>query len=224
MANGKARIVNAIDTRTRLFYTAKFSDNLKFVNKFEMNATWGAKRSGYGQVGADNSTAHTTTFRVKNSYVDFKLGQQRFTVGVQDFTLARGYLFDDDASGVKAIFKVNDAIYLPLIYMKAYEGGIGKNTYAGNVCNSDFDVSAYVFYPTIFLNKDNTLKPHVAYLTSENVSACNGKECYSMHIRPRISTYLPEQPNWICGPPVWNMTARSIFSIWAQPVFFSLVM
>ncbi len=45
---------NFTDTRTRLFYTAKFSENLKFVNKFEFNATWG-QNGGYGQLGADNS-------------------------------------------------------------------------------------------------------------------------------------------------------------------------
>ena len=36
-------------------------------------------------------------------------------------------------------------------------------------------MAAYVFYPTIFLNKDNTLKPHVAYITSENGSLATAK-------------------------------------------------
>jgi hypothetical protein len=31
-----------VDTRTRLYYTAKINDNLKLVNKFEMDATWGS--------------------------------------------------------------------------------------------------------------------------------------------------------------------------------------
>jgi hypothetical protein len=179
---------NTIDTRTRLFYTAKFSENLKFVNKFEMNASWGGNAS-YGQVGADNFdrvknsdgsgngySPNNNSFRVKASYVDFKLAEQRFTVGVQDFVLARGYVFADDAAGIKAIFKVNDAIYLPLIYMKMYEGGAGYSTSNGFAqSNSNYDLSSYVFYPTIFLNKDNTLKPHVAYITSENGSAALAK-------------------------------------------------
>jgi hypothetical protein len=165
--------VNMTDTRTRLFYTAKFSENLKFVNKFEFNAVWGQNKT-YGEVGAD-STSDYNYFRVKNSYVDFKLGEQRFNVGVQGFELARGYLFNDDAAGVKAIFKVNDAVYLPLIYIKAYEGGQGRVNGAGSVSNSDFDVAAWVFYPTIFMNKDNTFKPHVAYITSENVSKATAK-------------------------------------------------
>lgn len=165
--------VNMTDTRTRLFYTAKFSDNLKFINKFEFNAAWGQNKT-YGQLGAD-STGDNNYFRLKNSYVDFKLGQQRFNVGVQGFELARGYLMNDDAAGIKAIFKVNDAVYLPLIYMKLYEGGSGRNTGAGSVSNSDYDLQAYVFYPTIYLNKDNTLKPHVAYLFSENISKATAK-------------------------------------------------
>jgi len=185
-----AKDVNIVDTRTRIFYTAKFSENLKFVNKFEMNANWGGN-GGYGQLGADNQDrtknaagtfdAQNNTFRVKNSYVDFKLAQQRFTIGIQDFTLARGYIYDDDAAGIKAIFKVNDAIYLPLIYMKMYEGGAG---YTKGNSNSNFDMSAYVFYPTIFLNKDNTLKPHVSYITSENGSAAQAKNNFILYDYP----------------------------------------
>jgi hypothetical protein len=40
-----------VDTRTRLYYTAKINDNLKLVNKFEMDAVWGenqnASRTNY---------------------------------------------------------------------------------------------------------------------------------------------------------------------------------
>jgi hypothetical protein len=145
--------INFTDTRTRIFYTAKFSENLKFVNKFEFNATWGANQ-GYGQIGADNSGGDY--FRVKNSYVDFKLAEQRFTIGVQNFLLARGYLFNDDAAGIKAIFKVTDGIYLPLAYYKMYEGGAGYSS-TGN-SNSNFDMSGYAFAPTIFLNKENSFR------------------------------------------------------------------
>ncbi len=206
-----------IDTRTRLFYTAKFSDNLKFVNKFEMNATWGgsvgtvsnstgtgltgnsaASAGTYGQLAADGANVV-----VKNSYVDFKLAEQRFTVGVQDFTLARGYLFDDDAAGVKAIFKVNDAIYLPLIYMKLYEGGSGwiANQKPNNVnTNADnFDVDAYVFYPSIFITKDHVLKPHVAYVTSENFTRFATKGLSGSQLDP-FYTFEPTKVGlWTAG-------------------------
>jgi hypothetical protein len=181
--------VNITDTRTRIYYTAKFSENLKFVNKFEVNAAWG-QNGGYGQMGADNSGADT--FRVKNSYVDFKLAEQRFTVGVQDFLLARGYIYNDDASGAKLIFKVNDAIYIPFIYMKNYEGGYGyiQQKNGSYEQASTYDMSTWVLYPTIFLNKDNTLKPHVAYLYSENAALATAKNV-NMFNSPKSSTFLP---------------------------------
>lgn len=158
----EAKDLDRIDTRTRLYYTAKFSDNLKFVNKFEMNAVWGGAGT-YGQLGADGANVV-----VKHSYVDFNLQPMRFVVGIQDFELARGYLFADDAAGVKAIYKLNDGVYIPLIYMKAYEGGAGKDA-------DDYDVNAFVLYPTIFLNKTTTLKPHIATLFSEDYSKASTK-------------------------------------------------
>ncbi|MBI5678545.1 MAG: hypothetical protein HZC52_08705, partial [Planctomycetes bacterium] len=76
-----AKDTERIDTRTRLFYTAKFSDNLKFVNKFEMNATWGGsvgtRNSTYGDGGISTGNGTATygqlaadgaNFVVKNSY------------------------------------------------------------------------------------------------------------------------------------------------------------
>ena len=40
-----------VNTRTRLYYTAVLHDNLKLVNKFEMDATWGDTL--WGDIGAD---------------------------------------------------------------------------------------------------------------------------------------------------------------------------
>jgi hypothetical protein len=81
------------DTRTRLYYTAKINDNLKFVNKFEMDAVWGG--GSYGGVGADG-----VSVEVKNSYVDFNLGALNTKIGTQGLVLSRGFLFDDDFSGI----------------------------------------------------------------------------------------------------------------------------
>ncbi len=157
----EAKDLKQWDTRTRLFYTAKLSPNLKFVNKFEFDTVWGGPSDSYGDIGADGIKVE-----IKNSYVDFKLAQHRFEFGVQGFQLARGYLFDDDAAGFKAIFKASDAVYLPLIFIKANEGGIGVNSKGES--NDDKDVDAWVIYPTIYLSKDMTIKPHVAWLTSDN--------------------------------------------------------
>ncbi len=87
----------AADTRTRLYYTAVFSDNFKFVNKFEMDATWGVGGSSYGDVGADGIAVE-----VKQSYAEFNTGGALFRVGTQGGTIHRGFVFADEFSGVVA--------------------------------------------------------------------------------------------------------------------------
>ncbi|SDO76452.1 hypothetical protein SAMN05660330_01015 [Desulforhopalus singaporensis] len=82
-----------IDNRTRLYYTAKFNDNFKFVNKFEIDSNWGSEP--LGDVGSDGMV-----FEVKHSYADFTLGNVRTKLGIQGHTIARGFLFDDDFSGI----------------------------------------------------------------------------------------------------------------------------
>ncbi|SDP86048.1 hypothetical protein SAMN05660330_04431, partial [Desulforhopalus singaporensis] len=59
-----------IDSRTRLYYTAKFNDGFKFVNKFEFDYNWGSEP--LGDVGTDG-----TVFEIKHSYADFTLGNVR---------------------------------------------------------------------------------------------------------------------------------------------------
>lgn len=85
-----------VNTRSRIYYTAKFNDNLKFVNKFEMNAVWGD--SGYGDIGTDGMGV----FRIKNTYVDATFGSVNTKVGAQGLVIHRGVLFDDDMAGVVA--------------------------------------------------------------------------------------------------------------------------
>jgi hypothetical protein len=66
---------NRTDTRTRLFYTAKFNDDFKFVNAFEFNANYGDTNGG--DIGTDGDT-----FRVKHSYADFTLGNVNTKIGL----------------------------------------------------------------------------------------------------------------------------------------------
>jgi hypothetical protein len=111
---GNKMDITWIDTRTRLYFTAVFNENLKFVNKFEMDAKWGDS-ANYGDIGADG-----TVFEVKNSYVDFNVGPVGGKVGVQPVTLGRGFLFEDDASA--AILSFNgEGFSLPLIWIKAFD-------------------------------------------------------------------------------------------------------
>ena len=66
-----------MQTRTRLYYTAVINDNLKLVNKFEMDGAWGD--TGYGDIGADAKSY----FEIKNTYVDFNLGSTNVKLGTQ---------------------------------------------------------------------------------------------------------------------------------------------
>ena len=105
---------SVVDTRTRLYYTAIFNENFKFVNKFEFDANWGEPAGpGYGDVGADG-----VKVEIKNSYADFNLGMSNWKVGVQGMVLSRGFLVDTDASGIIASFDL-DAVALPFVWLKA---------------------------------------------------------------------------------------------------------
>jgi hypothetical protein len=134
-----------VDTRTRLYYTAVFNENLKFVNKFEFNNTWGDAVGG--DVGADG----TGIFRIKNSYVDAKMGNLQFKVGTQGATLARGFLFADDFSGVVAIANVSDTVTLPFAWMKVEEEQATGGT----------ETDYYAFFPIVKVSDALTLNPYI---------------------------------------------------------------
>jgi hypothetical protein len=147
---------SAVDTRTRLFYTAVFSEDFKFVNQFEFNVTWGDVNNG-GGIATDG----TNIFRIKNSYANFNLGDFNFLVGLQYRVLNRGFLFDDDFAGAAVTYK-GGTFQIPFIWMKAYEGGYGKD-------KNDNDVDYYVLKPT-FNFGNIALTPTVAYIYSKDAS------------------------------------------------------
>jgi hypothetical protein len=122
------------DSRTRLYYTAKFSDTFQFVNKFEFDWVYGD--TTLGDIGADG-----TVFEIKNSYVDFWTWDKKmqWKVGIQGYTLARGFIFSDDFSGLYAAYN-GDGWKIPFLWIKAYEGGQGPNA-------NDSDVDYYAFNP-----------------------------------------------------------------------------
>ncbi len=174
--------LSQVDTRTRLYYTAKFSDKFSFVNKFEMDATWGATdgakttsgdhttpgylnandTSGYGDIGADGIKVE-----VKNSYADFTVGPMNFKVGVQYHVFARGFVFADDAAAAVVTYK-GDGITVPFTWIKAFEGGMGYNTdYGQDDENNDFDVDYYAIAPSFNLG-GVAIKPMVMYVTSKD--------------------------------------------------------
>ncbi len=155
-----AQDYRAVDTRTRLFYTAVFSEDFKFVNRFEFNLTWGdtaASNAG----GISSSTSDRNVFRIKNSYAYMNLADFNFMVGLQYRVLNRGFLFDNDFAGASVTYNAG-SFQIPFIWMKAYEGGYGKD-------RNDNDVDYYVLKPSFNLGAV-TVTPTLMYLYSKDAS------------------------------------------------------
>jgi hypothetical protein len=144
-----------VDTRTRLFYTAIFSEDFKFVNKFEFNVAWG------DTTGGNIATDGTTIFRIKNSYGNFNFGPVNVLLGLQPRVINRGFVFDDDYAGAAISYK-GEGFSVPLIWMKAYEGGVGKD-------KNDNDVDYLFLNPTFAVGK-SSLKPTLGYIYSKDAS------------------------------------------------------
>jgi hypothetical protein len=157
--------VTMVDSRTRIYYTAKINDNLKLVNKFEFDTVWGGP--GYGNIGADG-----VDVEIKNTYADFTLGSINAKIGTQPGFLARGFLFDDDFSGATITFN-GETLSIPFIWMKAYEGGAGKDE--NNNDYNDYDADYYGLAPSFNLREMLTINPYFLYVTSENASAWFGE-------------------------------------------------
>jgi hypothetical protein len=151
-----ARDLTQVDTRGRLYYTAVFSDDLKWVNKFEWNQTWG------DTVGGDIGTDGMGIFRIKNSYANFNLGSWNFMVGLQPRILARGLVFDDDFAGLAVTYN-GAGFTFPFVWMKVYEGGTGNDA-------NDLDVDYYAIKPN-FMVGDMSITPFALYVTSNDASA-----------------------------------------------------
>jgi len=145
------------DTRTRLYYTAKFNDDFQFVNKFEFNTSWGDDNGG--DIGADGNT-----FRIKNSYAQFQLGMLNSRVGIQGATIARGFLFADDFSGVIEQIDLSgenqSGLRIPIGYMAVVADTSGDNS--SNT--ADGDSNAFFVAPVIPINDKISLNPHFTLL------------------------------------------------------------
>ena len=154
-----------VDTRTRLYYTAVLNDNLKLVNKFEWNNTWGSGPGG--DYGADG----TGIIRIKQSYVDANIGPVRAKIGQHDATFARGFIYADEFSGVTLSFKMGDVL-VPFIWMKGNEGG--------NSHNSN-DVDIFALFPVFQLGEKMTLNPYIIYGYSKGSNHVGGQDSLSTY-------------------------------------------
>jgi hypothetical protein len=161
------------DTRTRLYYTAKFSDDFSFVNKFEFNTQWGDGNGG--DIGADGST-----FRIKNSYADFRTGQFRHTVGIQGAVLARGFLFDDDFSGYIARYQPGTTgdLLIPFLWARAVSGETGAQSFStpyGSATvggSKNEDVNHFAIFPFFPIGDNMVLNPYflLQHFNTDNVA------------------------------------------------------
>ena len=141
-----------VDTRTRLFYTAKFNEKFKFVNKFEIDNSWGDTKGG--DIGAD-----AVNIEVKNSYADFFVGDHNFKVGIQPGVIARGFLFDDDFSGLTATMKLG-TVSVPFMWMKARDNDITTSSYAISGDADATDRDYFAISPVFNLNETLSLNPY----------------------------------------------------------------
>ncbi len=140
---------NRSDTRTRLYYTAKFNDNLKFVNKFEFNTSWGDTEGG--DIGSDGDT-----FKVKNSYVDATFGMVNAKLGIQGTVISRGFLFDDDFSG--AILTGDfGPVKVPVMYISGPQGDVNTTT--------EDDSHIFAAAPSFMIGDAIKLTPTAVYQT-----------------------------------------------------------
>jgi len=154
-ANDNDSSYNRSDNRTRLYYTAKFSDNFKFVNKFEFNSNWGDTDGG--DLGADGNT-----FRVKNSYADFTLGMVNTKLGIQGGRISRGFIMDNDFSGaiVTADF---GSVKIPVLY------AAGPMDDVNNTVDTDTHILSVM--PKIQVNDSLSLTPHVTFVNETEVDS-----------------------------------------------------
>lgn len=155
-----------VDNRTRLYYTAKFSDNFKFVNKFEFNSNWGDADGG--DIGADGKT-----WLVKNSYADFTLGAVQTKLGIQGGNIARGFIFADDFSGIMVSPKFGN-VKLDLGYItEATEDGGGQ----------DFDGGLALARAKVTISDAMSVTPYFVYYnqsagTDEDGAAVGDLDAY----------------------------------------------
>ncbi len=197
----EAEDIWAVDTRTRLYYTAVFHENLKFVNKFEFDAVWG--NGTLGDIGADGKE-----LEIKNSYADWNMGPMNVKAGIQGTKIGRGFLFDDDFSG--AIVSFNGPNFsIPLIWMRANEGGMGKDA-------NDFDVDYYAISPVFNVEAGTSsikINPYGLYAYSDNASQW-------LVVREGVRNMFPnlEELNmWYAG---LDIDAKfDMFSIWATGIY-----
>jgi hypothetical protein len=114
-----------------------------------------------GEVGADKFI-----IEAKNFYMDFDAFGGNYKIGIQGNKLARGILFNDDASSMKIIYDVGESVTLPFTWIRVNEGE-DMAAPTANVANEG-DTDILIFAPKISFSKDMTLIPYLMYTHSQD--------------------------------------------------------
>ncbi len=119
--------------RVRLGYTAKVTEDVKLVTKFELdynfwgNNAYGNTRGGGGAIGADGINLET-----KNLYLDLNVAKStNVKVGMQPYNDSfKGIIFDADMAGVLLSHEYDKAAVTAGFFRfnDSYTKTIGKNT------------------------------------------------------------------------------------------------
>jgi hypothetical protein len=148
-----------LDNRLRLQMTFQFSDNLKIFNDIEWDAVAGSNVSG----GRDTpvGTLDRDSLRWRVAYVEFNQGPTNHRVGLQDYALGNGFIFDDRFAGYRGVY-ISDQLRIPFIWIKNQEGGEGE-------FNFDKDVDYYATMPNFTFGKGRVEIP-ILYAYSKDAS------------------------------------------------------
>ena len=159
--------LNAVDTRTRLKYTAVLHENLKLINYFEMDAVWGKnpKDSSYGDRGAD-----AVALEIKNTYADFNFANLQWQIGTQNFRDATGgFVYNDDMTGMKINYRADNYV-ASLRWVRWYEG-FGTTQFGGEGNGVDYDMFDFIFN---YKMGNHRIAPFITYMKTNDGSGFDG--------------------------------------------------
>ncbi|MFW6240366.1 MAG: alginate export family protein [Thermodesulfobacteriota bacterium] len=181
----EAQDVSKVDTRTRFRFTTIFHENLKWVNRFEFDSTWGD--DPLGDLGADGKE-----LEIKNSFADFNVGPVNAKVGIQGFRLGRGFIMDNDAAGAVVTFKGSN-FSIPLIWIRPTEG-----SEQGFIDDNDQDLDFYAIAPSFKAGGVN-INPYVFYAYSEDAGLFAENETLASPAEQAVLPNTEELNIWYAG-------------------------
>lgn len=181
---------NYFDTRTRFYYTAKASDDLKLVTAFEIDAVFGDRAQDTARNGGAGLEADSVNLETKWVYLDFKIPSTptRITAGIQPIKdKFKGIFFDADVAGINSVTTLGPATF-GLGYFRAYDSDLfatsNQNTTARGVDNLDI-VAASIDYN---INKD--LRVGGAYYLYNDDRSANNRltvNCFGANFDAKIN-------------------------------------